>query len=160
VLHTPYPLGRTALFYIPLYVLLATFCCDALADWGRFGKVAVACVVAPVLVAAAYHFWNTANMTYTLDWPSDADTKTMIEEVDRLAAADPTKRSTLVEVHWEYWPVASFYAARHERAAITVVTQPSVKPSDFVYTTSREPVDPLKVIKFYPRSGSVLARAH
>jgi hypothetical protein len=44
IFHTPYPLGRTALFYIPLYVLLATFCCDALAEWGRFGKVAVACV--------------------------------------------------------------------------------------------------------------------
>jgi hypothetical protein len=160
VLHTPYPLGRTALFYIPLYVLLATFCCDGLAEWGRFGKVAAACVVAPVLVAAFYHFWNTANVTYTLDWPSDADTKTMMEDVDRLAAADPTKGSTLVEVHWEYWPVASFYAARHERAAITVVTLPSPKPSDFVYTTSRELVDPLKVIKFYPRSGSVLARAH
>jgi len=84
----------------------------------------------------------------------------MMEDVDRLTADAPSKDSTLVEVHWEYWPVASFYAARHERAAITVVTQPSVKPSDFVYTISREPVDPAKVIKRYPRSGSVLARTH
>jgi len=158
VLHTPYPLGRTALFYIPLYVLLATFCCDALAEWGRFAKVAVACVMAPVLVAAVYHFWNTANVTYTLDWPTDADTKTMIEDVDRLAAAAPTRGSTLIEVHWEYWPVASIYAARDGRRAITVVTQPSVAPSDFVYTISREPVDPAKIIKRYSRSNSILAR--
>ena len=158
VLHTPYPLGRTALFFIPLYVLLATFCCDALSEWGRFARVAVACVVAPFLVAAVYHFWNTANVTYTLDWPSDADTKTMMEDVERLAAVAPTKGSTLVEVHWEYWPVASIYAARYGGRAITVVTQPSVAPSDFVYTTSREPVDPAKIIKRYARSDSVLAR--
>ena len=159
VLRTPYPLGRTALFYIPLYVLLATFCCDALAKSGPVGRIATTALVVPVLAAATYHFATTANVTSMRDWPGDADTKTMIGDLDQLLAARPHE-PTVLEVRWDYWPVASIYASRASSAGITVVRQPSPTPSDFVYTREQEQVDPLKVIKRYPRSGNALARTH
>jgi hypothetical protein len=153
---TLFLLGRTALFYIPLYVLFAIFLCDLLAGLGRAARLMATSLLILALSFSTYHFVTAANLTHTQDWWQDAGTKAMMEDLgDVVAAERPTGSQVVLGVDWFYSAVAAFYASRHKEADITIVVVPT--PSDFLYLEDRgqEGID---VIKRYPISDSVLAR--
>jgi hypothetical protein len=56
---TPYPLGRTALFYIPVSLLFVTFLLDTIAGLGRAGTAVARSVVMVVLALSLSHFMAT-----------------------------------------------------------------------------------------------------
>lgn len=160
VLHTPYRLNRTALFYIPLYVLFATFSCQLMADLGRAGKVFVLGMLTAVLSFSTYHFAAVANLTHARDWPSDAATKAMIADLEHIVATERAPGSRVVlGVEWMFSAVAVFYANKNAADLIEVVVVPSWRgsESEFLYVEDRNRTD-LNVIKRYPGARSVLAR--
>jgi hypothetical protein len=71
-------------------------------------------------------FAATVNLTHTWDWPLDADTRTMIDEVRRLAAADdPPRQRVILAVEPIYIPVAIYYAQRTAAPLVGVVVLPA-----------------------------------
>ena len=136
---TPYPLGRTALFYIPLYVLFVTFSCETIADLGRAGRIAAASILAVMVSCSLYHFTTSANVTFALDWWRDSGTKAMMEDLEQVVAAErPPGSRVVLGVDRGYSAAAAFYAGKHKAANINIVVVPT--PSDYVYVEDRNQV--------------------
>jgi hypothetical protein len=154
---TPYPLGRTALFYLPLYVLFLTFFCEALAGRGRAGEILATGLLVLALSCSTYHFTTNANTKYALDWWRDSGTKAMMEDLGQVVAAERPGSRVVLGVDRGYSAVAAFYAAKNTSARINIVVVPT--PSDFVYVDDGPQSGAMNVIRRYPGAGSVLARA-
>ncbi len=151
---TPYLLGRSGLFFIPLYVLFVTFLCETIAELGHAGKVFATSILMVVLSFSIYHFMVTANLKETLDWPDDAGTKAMMEDLGQIIAAEHRPRVVL-GVDWFYSAVAAYYADTQKAAIIDIVVVPT--PSDFMYLREGQ-AEGITVLKRYPVAGSMLAR--
>jgi hypothetical protein len=157
---SPYPMGRTALFYVPLLVLEAILVFDAVAAVNRIAAALTAAMMIPAVLLAAVHFSVTANVTSTADWPYDVATKHMIADLSQLvAAAHPSQTPAILSVYWQYWPVASVYARWNTAARIDVVEEPALGGRDFLYVRVWELPPQARVIKEYPAAGGALARA-
>ncbi len=155
--HTPYPLGRTALFYVPMYVLFFTFLCAAIAEYGRMASMFATFIMLLAVSFSMYHFTAAANLTYILDWRRDADTRAMIEDLGRVVATERSPGLPVVlAVDPFFSAAAAFYASKSTAANITLVVVPT--PSDFLYLADRNQEEPARVIRRYPVAGGVLAR--
>jgi hypothetical protein len=129
ILDTPFPVGRTALYLLPLAVIALVWAADALAARGdRWRRAATATIA----VLAAVSVWNgvrAANLSQALDWPRDGAVPAMLQEV--LADADPTSprsRPTRLGVDWPFYPTARYYAERLPPGATRI--EPVVLPGD------------------------------
>jgi hypothetical protein len=158
IFDTPYLTGRTALFYIPLYVLFVTLLYEAIAELGQAGKrIAISMLVAAVAFSA-YHFTATANFTYASDWSADASTKLMMGDLRQVLAAErPPGSRVVLGVEQRHLPVAAYYAHMNTAAIIDVVP-PSAPGIDFLYGDDKGGAARMRVIRRYPATGTVLAR--
>jgi hypothetical protein len=157
LLDTPFLINRTALFFIPLFAVFATFLLDAMARLGRVGtRLALAVAIVSATLAAA-HFAVTANVTYAFDWRRDADTKQMIDDLARVIAAERPGSEVVLGVDWHYSAAAAFYAQKCRTAKIELHTIPATRDIDFFYVDERN-AGSLAVIHRYPFVNSVLAR--
>jgi hypothetical protein len=156
---TVYLLGRTALFYIPLFVLFLTLLCERMADLGRTGKVLATAILAVVVAFSAYHFKTTANVKYTWDWLHDASTRQMVDDLGQMVAGERGPGSHVVlGVDWIYNPVAVYYAHRNRAAVIDVVGLPSARGIDFLYLDYQNVGPAMNVVRRFPFTGSALVR--
>jgi hypothetical protein len=155
---TPYLLSRTALFYIPLFVLFVVFVADAVAQLGRSFRTAVVTIAIAAVCLAAYHVARTANLSYTSDWKKDADTKAMIADLAFVISTErPAGSRIVLGVDPTYSAAAAFYSQKVRTATIEMDTIPSPRGIDFFYVDARN-AGGLSVIKRYPVAGTVLAR--
>jgi hypothetical protein len=158
VFGNPYLMGRTAIFLIPLYSLFLLF---FLRDLGRPGgawRPAASVLLAAVVALSVYHGIRSANVTHTLDWSYDADTKQMIEDVVSLRAEDPAGRPSIrLGVEWHYWPSSEFYRRRVGFSWLDISMLPTVRRCDLLYVPQDiRSTGTRVIIKSYPRTGSVL----
>ena len=153
---TVYLTGRTALFFIPLCTLFLIYVCDVLASRGLTARVIATSLATAAVLIAALHFARTANLRYVFDWPDDASTKRMIEDVRQFAAKGPDPVPVTLGVEPRYAPVAFYYARRSLASHIEVVVLPSPRPCDFLYV--RESAGVTNVIGRYASTRSVLMR--
>ncbi len=149
---TVYLVGRTALFYIPLFVLFFIFVCDDLAQIGRLGRAFSVLIAIAAVSLATFHFARTANLKYVHDWRDDASTKAMMEDVRQFAVTGPV----VVGVAPSFVPVAVYYE-RRTAAPIEVVVVPSIRPVDFLYVEDRD-VHSGDVVSRYPFTRTALVR--
>lgn len=158
LLGSPYPMGRTALFIVPLCVLDGILVLDAIERINRISSTAVVASMMAAVIAAAVHFGVTANVTSTEDWPYDVDTKQVIADLGRLIAGEQQQATPrTLAVYWQYWPVAAVYARWNTSARIDVVDESS-SGSDFMYVRAQDLPPRAHVIKEYPAADGVLAR--
>jgi hypothetical protein len=154
---TPFLLSRTALFYLPLFALFATFVFDVVARLGLAGKaVAVPAAIASATLVAG-HFAVTANVAYTWDWKKDASTKAMVDDLAWVINAERPSGSVVLGVEPGYSAAAAFYTQKCRTATIEMDTIPSPRAVDYLYVDERN-AGSLSVIRKYPLTGSVLAR--
>jgi hypothetical protein len=159
LLHTVYLVGRTALFFIPLYVLFFVLLCEAVACSGAAAKAVALTVLATAVTLSTVHFVTTANVSHTLDWLNDASTKIMMQDVGLLVAAERGAGSRAVlAVDWVYRPVAIYYARRTTTASIDVVGMPPPGSADFFYLEARNGRPAMAIVRRYSRAGSLLVR--
>ena len=158
LLGTPYLLSRTALFYIPLFVLFGIFVADIVAQFGRVLRTAVVAVAIAMVCFGGYHLARTANVSYTSDWKRDADTKTMVADLAFVIATErPAGARIVLGVDPTFSAAAAFYSQKVRTATIEMDTIPSPRAIDFFYVDARN-AGGLSVIKRYPVAGAVLAR--
>jgi hypothetical protein len=154
---TVYLVGRTALFYIPLYVLFLTFGCDGLA---RIGRVARGLARAGLVAAAslsALHFITTANARFTFDWQDDASTRMMMTDLTEVIGAErpPRTRATLA-VTWIYAPVSIYYAHRRHDVSIDVTVRDAPGGTDFFYAGERSGGAGMTIVRRYAFTHTAL----
>jgi hypothetical protein len=140
LLPTVYLIGRTALFFIPLYVLFFVLLCEAVTSSGPAAKAVALTALTAAVTLSTIHFVTTANVSHTLDWLSDASTKIMMQDVGLLVATERGGGSPAVlAVDWVYRPVAVYYARRTTTASIDVVGMPPPGSADFFYLKQETP---------------------
>ena len=155
--HTVYLVGRTALFYIPLYALFATLLCEAIARSGRTGRALATTLFAVALVLAAYHFTSTANMKYAFDWHGDASTRMMMEDLEQVVASESGRSRVVLGVEPGYLPVAVYYAHRAPMARIDIVSLSAADATEFQYVEDTGRLS-MNVIRRYSLTRTALIR--
>jgi hypothetical protein len=158
LLGTVYLIGRTALLFIPLYLLFLIFFCQSLTTRGRTGRLAGISILLAATALSGWHLARTANLQYTLDWRDDAATKRMMGDVERLAAREHSGTATVLGAEWNYWPVAVYYARRHDPADLDVEVAPDAHDVDLLYLGERRVPDSARVVERYPIARTVLVR--
>jgi hypothetical protein len=154
--HTVYLVGRTALFYIPLYVLFAILLSEAIAASGRRAETLVIALFVGILSFSAYHFVSTANLKYAWDWREDASTRMMMEDLQQVIEAEGRHTPVVLGVDPAYIPVAAYYA--HRSRGVTVEVVSSRLPDravDFLYGPENSG---MAAIRRYPATRTVLVK--
>ena len=160
---TPYPIARTALFLLPLGLVVLMLCADAIATLGRAARVVV---TTGMLLLAAGSVWNgtrAANLSRTLDWPADSSTPEMLRLVAESVAAESEARGLVrVGVEWMFYPVVRYYAERQSSGPTryeVIVLPGDGLPFDFVYVPGSSDAAHGVVMRRFPESDAVLWRA-
>ncbi len=145
-LDTPFLLSRTALCYIPLFMLFGVFVSDAAARIGPVANVLAPSVAVVAALLMAAHFAVTANVSYTWDWKKDADTKAMVQELERVINKErgPGARVVL-GVEPNYSAVTAFYSQKVTSVTIEMDTIPSPRGIDYFYVDERHANDLLVI---------------
>ncbi len=158
VFGNPYIMGRTAIFYIPLYSLFLLF---LFRDLGRFGGAwgpAAHALLAAVVALSVYHGIRTANLTHTLDWYYDADTKPMVKDIVSLRARDPEGRASVrLGVDWPFWPSSEYYKRTERLSWLDISMLPTQRRCNLYYLSPGiHEIGSKVVIRSYRRTGNVL----
>ncbi len=159
IFKTPFLLGRTGLFYIPLFLLFLVFLFQSLGELGRLARIISVSVLVLAVSLSVYHFSRTANLKYTLDWWQDADTKSVIADLKKIRQTEwPPDLELSLGIDWIFYPCTIYYLKRQNVSSVDVNIVPSAGPNDFFYVLEKSLKDTQIVIKKYPISGSILAK--
>ena len=162
VLGTPHLVGRTALFFIPLFTLLIIF---LFKDLGQ-GKAGLKIVSLALLVAltllSLYHFSARASTAITAEWRKDADTKVLLKDLQEIRDEDLGGRAKIsLGIDDVFYPSLQYYMKRGSAAWLDIRIVPPYQGSDVYYLN--DTVDSARtaslnmiLIKAYPRSGNIL----
>jgi hypothetical protein len=104
---TPYPLGRTALYLVPLAAMWICTVADELHVAGddRVRRV-VSGVAGALTLLVAVNLATSLNLSSTYEWSYDADTERIAEDLDEVVANDPRAR---IGTTWLLEPTLNFY---------------------------------------------------
>jgi hypothetical protein len=158
VLRSPYIMGRTAVFFVPLYFLFLLFFLRGLARLGGAWRPSVHLLLTAFVALSVYHGAHSANLTHTRVWSYDADTKQMVRDIVSLQASDPSARTRVrLGVHWLYWPASEYYRRTDRLSWLDISMLPTARHCDLLYLPpDGQAIGGRAIIKTYPRTGNVL----
>ena len=153
-----YPVGRTALFIVPLFMLAVITALDAACRIGRRPKACASAVLLLGTALAGWHFGRVANVSRAYDWADDAFTRSVVADVRRMAGERADRPATVsLGVDALFLPAAVYYADRPGTPAIRLVGTPTIEPLDFLFTRAAGPETNGEVVRQFP-SGATLVR--
>ena len=162
LLGTKFLIGRTAVFFLPLFGLVLSFACE---DIARMHKASLALPIGLALLSAA-NLASNANLTHTRDWRYEADTKAMVGDVAALIAAKPTTQANYtITANWFFAPTVNFYRIQlgiHNQGRLVEMTGAGIKGGYDFYYLDRPELRQLKRLKLktkntYPFTSRLLA---
>jgi hypothetical protein len=161
LLGTLYPLERVALGYVPLTGLLVVFGVDQILSKGwrerRITSAAVGTVSAMLILAMVTHFATTANLSHTLTWDYDSDTKTAVMEIpNHFDVSDG--QVVRIDSHWALQQSINYY-----RSSLNFKwLQPVTEGSDVFYgplqTITEHGISHYTILHRYTATGNLLVR--
>lgn len=157
--NVPFPVGRTAVYLLPLFVLAVSLNADATAAAGDRARKAAIITMLALAGVSALNAARVANITHTADWRHDASTPAMLDRIARNQTPPPAV--VRIGVEWMFYPVARYYAERMSTPAVrydVLVLPGDGRPFDFLYAPDGAGVGRLTVVERYPLSGATLAR--
>jgi len=164
ILDNLYLIGRTALFFIPLFMLLALFWLEYISRRTAATKIISICLLAALTILSVLHFSMRASTAMTVEWRSDADTKSMLKDLKTMREKDPGDHPKIVlGINDTFFPSMQYYLKRGNSTWLEVNTAPPYQGHDFYYLedtlSSTRRVSPRMILlKTYPLSGNVLVR--
>lgn len=168
ILDVPFPMERTALFYIPLFLLVLVYCSREIVEVaGLVGRVTITPLLLLFYVALSAHFIMTANFTRTFAWPYDASTKAMMMELSREhSALDNNDRQMSIGINWLFEPTINYYRISRDLKWLQPATRAGVLSEHYdyyyVFEDEREKIDRVgaSILKHYPASQTILAKSN
>ncbi|MGO9021072.1 MAG: ArnT family glycosyltransferase [Syntrophobacteraceae bacterium] len=134
-----YPMERTALYFLPLFVLSVVFFADHFTQ--RFqstGRIILVPVLALASILACWNFLGTANLAKTYSWCCDANTKDMVDQLSReyssRAGMDKPRKIEL-GVDWMFEPAVNYYRLSRRLTWLDKVTRDDIykRPAGYDY---------------------------
>ncbi|HTL82260.1 MAG TPA: hypothetical protein VL651_11170 [Bacteroidia bacterium] len=126
-----YPMGRTGIYFIPLFGLFLFY---LLIEWNDVLSVNSRKFFAPVMIGVitlplCFHFLNTMNLRSIYECSPDAATRTAAMKI----LEDANGRTSLVRVNWIFEPSMNYYF--HSRKAPFITTAESTRNAvaDYAY---------------------------
>lgn len=110
-----YVIGRTALYFIPLWMILFVI---LLQQTREIQRKLVARLLPTIFyfftIIGIIHFLNVANFTHCFEYKYDASTKDMMTYVVELSEGSLLQRDSIrMGVNWIYEPSINFYRSKH-----------------------------------------------
>lgn len=138
----PIPVGRTALFFIPLYGLFISFFVSELKDFLKQGVIRhiLSFSVSLLFLALAYHFAVNLNLKYTREWRFDANTKAMMAEMKQLNELHSTHHAPIsISNNWLFEPTINYYRTLYRMDYLAPADRKGLNPdSDYIYCTTED----------------------
>jgi hypothetical protein len=159
-----YLIGRTALFFIPLFMLLAIFLLQYLSRRTTAMEIISICLLAALTLLFVTHFSMRASTAMTVEWRSDADTKSMLKDLRAMKEKDPADHPKIVlGISDIFFPSMQYYLKRGNSTWLEVNTAPPYQGNDFYYledtlSSTRRILPRMILLETYPLSGNVLVR--
>ncbi len=155
----PYLFQRTALFFIPLFTLFLIFLFQALRQKEGSLKKFSLMLLFVMTGLCSYHFYRSANTTLAIDWINDADTKSMLDDLEEIRDNDFAGRSKIrLGIPASRRPSLQYYLDREKPAWLEVSLAPPYREYDFFYLDEPYEETRMILIKSYPVSGTILVR--
>lgn len=166
ILGTPFLQDRTALFFIPVFVLLflSLVAPDGATPAGPVRILLARILLAVVLTTAVVHADRVLTLDRAHGWRQDVDTRDMMRDL----AADPVAAGTAnapcrLGVSWIHEPVVNYYRLTWHLDWLRPVTRdPMDGRYDYFYFTREDAPTlerlPMSVLCEYPRTGNTLAK--
>jgi hypothetical protein len=164
VLGNPYLAGRTALFLIPLFMLLIIFLFQDLARWKLGLKIVSLSLLIALTLLSLYHFSARASTAMTAEWRKDADTKTLLKDLQEIREKDlGGKAKIILGIDDVFYPSLQYYLKRGGAAWLDIRVVPPYQGINFYYLNDtvdspRTASLDMILIKAYPRSGNILMK--
>jgi hypothetical protein len=160
---TAYLFGRTGLFFVPLFMLFLIFLVSDLSRLTKSLKIVSLTFLGIATAVALGHFCLTANTAKMFEWKADADTKSLLEDMQDFKdqAAHPAKIRLGVGAGFN--PSIQYYLQRNRWTWLEVNTAPPYEGNDYYYLDefldiSQIASPPMIVLKRYPWSRNILAK--
>jgi hypothetical protein len=162
ILKSYFPINRMALVYIPLFFIpIILFVSEAAKSYNmKLFILPVMIIFAGVVV---YHTYRALNSSYALYWKFDADTKTMLSDLE-IRVQNDKKSSIKLGAMWLYEPTINYYRIARKYTWLEKVRDDTYKNPYFdyyyladtclVYTKSLNK----PVVKHYLTSNSYLVK--
>jgi hypothetical protein len=159
IFHTPFPLDRTALYFLPIAVLATVFSLYLTGREGRTARWPSLALLVILTLGAGVHFARTANTALTVEWRFDADTKRLAAELPAVRAGlDGGSASIRLGLDWHFVPSLTYYLRRRPLPWLDAKSI-DIRPENDLYYLG-ESFDPTRMIliREYPLSGNILVR--
>lgn len=126
IFHTKYLIDRTALFFIPLYILQFIFWIYAL----KFKKISV-CILILVTSLSTFNFIRNINLTSTLIWRCNAFDLFVLNRI--VSESKNNDHKPRICVDWLSYPSMQFYKYTKYSKDIDTIVEIKSAPSDNPY---------------------------
>ena len=154
ILKTPYVMGRFALFFLPIYsFFLIFFLEEASLDSKQPFSVSIAAFAVLLGVFQVFHFAESANLQYVLEWRFDAGTKALLGALDENTVVKQKiaeGKQVRLGLFWNFHPTLRYYLEKSPRQWLLVDYYKTNdvrgmlflhNDYDFLYVTDLGPVD-------------------
>ena len=132
-----YPKERTALYFIPLFVLSVVFFLDYFAQRFKWtGRITTVLLLVPISILACFHFLGTASLTRTYTWDYDANTKDMMKRLSLEHSSQvgiDTRDKITLGIDWFFEPTVNYYRRSRKVIWLNRVTRDSIYRSAASY---------------------------
>ncbi|MBN2431612.1 MAG: hypothetical protein JXQ27_09060 [Acidobacteria bacterium] len=166
LLGSPYPINRTALPFVPLFMLM-TILLLARTARRRLFQVLAAGTGMILTILFLTGFGLLANFTHTTEWPFDADTPQMLADLQDIHFRNGPSGKITLDAHPLLIPVVNFYRQTGGHVWLRPVNREggAADPVDYLYTLAADPerlsaTGSERSLHFYPRCGTVLLKSH
>lgn len=162
---TRYPIDRTAIYFLPLCLLLITVL------WKRFNciensviRVILSSSICLLAGTMLFHFLQCANITHYYSWKYDASTKDMMDYVESENRGKTLEDNTIrMGIDWVFEPSINFYIASNNLTWMEEVNRNGPDSvNDYYYLhvpyISLVKKYDLKTIKYFKSSETYLAK--
>jgi hypothetical protein len=165
IVGTPYPMDRTALFFLPLFSIGVLFSIrNASCVFPEVWNKIVISILIVLCTVYCWHFVKNMNLTQTYAWKYDANTKTMMKGLHK-EYMHGTIAPISLGIESIFEPTTNYYRLSKKLSWLAPTTRKweSHKAYDFYYG-SEDKIKALKsgeeffIIKRYPLSNTVLAK--
>ena len=164
LLGTAYLSGRTAVFFVPLFMLLLIFLIYDLCRLKKNIEIIATGLMLILTILFVSHFCLTANTTKTMEWKVDADTKSMLADLEDLKNRDAVLPARIrLGVRAGFNASVRYYIQRKKWSWLEVRIAPPYRGNDYYYLGDnfdlrQQATSPMILIKRYPFSGTILLR--
>lgn len=168
LLNTLYPIERTGLYYIPLFILLLIFTCsEAIQIMRESVKIIIFLFLFFFCGVAIFHFVGTANFKYTYTWAYDANTKAMMLEDLHKAYHENYKGERIsIKINSLFGPAINYYRITRDMQWLEPITKRNqllTREFDFYYCFINEELSiaqnrSISILKYYPDTDTILSK--